>query len=272
MRVDAHTHIWRTLPAAATGMPTIVPPQADVPIDLLRTYLDDHGIDRGVLVQPVYPGEDNSLVADCAAAEPDRYAAVCVVHPGNPDAPEKLNYWVRQRGCRGLRLRPRIPEEGIIFGHPSTFPLWESAAGLGIVVNVLGGLQHRAAIGELAERFPSVPIVIDHLAHPPMSFAAEAIAPLLDLARFSNIYLKLSGFYYFSRERYPFGDCAVLVATIYDRFGPARLVWGSDFPHVLLKTGYGRAIAVIEQLLPRLNSAEREQILGANASRLYWGE
>ena len=30
--------------------------------------------------------------------------------------------------------------------------------------------------------------------------------------------------------------------AIYDRFGPARLVWGSDFPHILLKIGYRRAL------------------------------
>ena len=39
-------------------------------------YLTEYGVDRAVLVQPVYPGEDNGYVADYAARRPDRYAAV----------------------------------------------------------------------------------------------------------------------------------------------------------------------------------------------------
>src|SRR3989304_3204534 len=90
---------------------TIVSPLDSVPIELLDQYLDEYGVERAVLVQPIYPGEDNSYVADCAAARPDRYAAVCVVDPGRPEAADRLEYWVDQRGCRGLRLRPRLPRE-----------------------------------------------------------------------------------------------------------------------------------------------------------------
>lgn len=270
MIVDAHTHIWRPDLSGVSQVATIVSGQADIPADLLRRYLDEHDVERAVLVQPVYPGDDNSYVADAAVADPDRFAAVCVVDPRKPDAANTLVYWVTERGCRGLRLRPRVPGETVIFGHQDSFPLWEAAARLGIAVNVLGDFEHLPTVAQLAERYPSVSIVIDHLAHPARPDNLAGIEPLLLLARFPRISIKLSGFYYFSQAHYPYADCGDLVRAVYDCFGPTRLLWGSDFPHVLLKARYGGALALIDRLGPWLSTEERQLILGQNAAALYW--
>src|SRR5262245_33785236 len=130
MIIDAHLHIWRADPAHPNPAGTTVSPVSDVPVELLNEYMAEHGVDRAVLVQPMYPGEDNSYVADCAAAQPERFAVVCVVDPRKEGAADRLEYWVRQRGCTGLRLRPRFPDEAACFGAPSTFPLWERARDL----------------------------------------------------------------------------------------------------------------------------------------------
>ena len=270
MIVDAHAHIWRPDLSGENRVATIVSGQADIPAELLGRYLDEHGVKRAVLVQPVYPGEDSSYVAEAAAAEPDRFAAVCVVDPRKPDAADRLAYWVAERGCRGLRLRPKVPGEAAIFGHADSFPLWEAAARLRIAVNVLGSFEHLETVAELAERFPSVPIVIDHLAHPPRPDDLASVEPLVALSRFPRVSIKLSGFYYFSRAPYPYADCGDLVCAVYDRFGPARLLWGSDFPHVLLTASFGGALALIDRLAPWLSADERQLILGQNAAHLYW--
>ncbi|MBX9790493.1 MAG: amidohydrolase [Pirellulales bacterium] len=249
---------------------TIVGPEADISVELLRHYLDEHGVERAVLVQPVYPGEDNSYVADAAAAEPDRFAAVCVVDPRQSAAAERLAYWCVERGCRGVRLRPKVPGKAACFGQPETSSLWDVAARQGIVVSVLCDFEHLPAVARMAERFPTVAIVIDHLAHPPRPDDLAGLAPLLELKRFPRVYVKISGFYYFSRAPYPYADCRDLPRAVYDSFGPARMIWGSDFPHVLLKSSYVGALATVERLCPWLTAAEREQILGRTADGLYW--
>lgn len=71
MRVDAHTHIWQPSDTANAAAATIVSPQSEISPELLAEYLDEHKIDRAVLVQPVYPGEDNSYVAAAARRQPD---------------------------------------------------------------------------------------------------------------------------------------------------------------------------------------------------------
>ncbi len=166
MRVDAHAHVWRAVTTTGTHGATIVSGECHIPADLLLDYLDEHGIDRAVLVQPIFPGTDNSYIADCAARNQKRLASVCVVDPRQSDAADQLRYWVTERGCRGVRLRPRIAAESAIFGDPSTWPLWQAAQELGVVVSILASPEHLRTIADLAERFAPLEIVLDHFAHP----------------------------------------------------------------------------------------------------------
>ncbi len=69
MIVDAHAHVWRATPGYPEPAVTTVSPVSDVPAEVLAEYMAEHGVGRVVLVQPLYPGEDNSYVADCAARD-----------------------------------------------------------------------------------------------------------------------------------------------------------------------------------------------------------
>jgi predicted TIM-barrel fold metal-dependent hydrolase len=270
MLIDSHLHVWRAS-AATSAVATHVGPEVDVPIEDAAAVLDEHGVKRAVLVQPIYPGEDNSYIAACARAQGERFAAVCVVDPRTPGAEHRLADWVGQ-GCRGLRLRPRIAAEASTFGDPGSFPLWEEAARLKVVVSVLSAPEHNEAIASLAARFPQVPIVVDHLGHPDVTAGifSAGFQQLLALAARENVLIKLSGFYHFSREAYPFRDCWELVRAVYDAFGPARLLWGSDYPHVTVTCGYRGASELLDEAGIPWNTKERNQVMGRNALRLYW--
>src|SRR5438552_4160508 len=55
MIVDAHLPVWRAIPAYPEPAVTTISPVSDVPVELLREYMAEHGVDRAVLVQPMYP-------------------------------------------------------------------------------------------------------------------------------------------------------------------------------------------------------------------------
>lgn len=267
--VDSHLHVWRAAEGDAGSLRTIVPPQADVPIELARETMAEHEVDRAVLVQPVFRGEDNSYVADCARVEPGKFAAVCYVDPRRPDAAARLAHWVGQ-GCRGVRMRPRLPDEANVFGDSATYPLWQAAVDANVVVSLLASVEHAPAITKLAERFEQCAIVIDHLGHPNPGGGVSEFRPVLDLAKHERVYLKLSGFHHFSRERFPYRDCQDVVRAAYEHFGSERLMWGSDFPHVLLASSYARCRLLVTEMLGDLSGQERHAVLGGNALALYW--
>jgi L-fuconolactonase len=57
---------------------------------------------------------------------------------------------------------------------------------------------------------------------------------------------------------------------VYDAFGADKLLWGSDFPHVLLNVDYQRMLKLPERFFTYWSSADRAKIMGANAARLYF--
>jgi predicted TIM-barrel fold metal-dependent hydrolase len=270
--IDAHTHVWRATDESA-GTKTIVSSTCDVPAELLDQYLTEYGVERAVLIQPAFMGEDNDYVAECAARLPQRFAAVCVVDPRHPSADDRLGYWVGERGCKGLRLRPRMSGEAEAFGSPHTYPLWESVRERGIVVSIYAGPEHLATLTALATRFPEVAIVVDHMAHPsaPLGADSQAFRNLLALARFPRVFIKVSAYYHFSEQAYPYPECWPLFRALYDGFGPSRLLWGSDFPHVLLRCGYRRSLLLQERAYAFLGRDELALVMGGNAAALYWG-
>lgn len=274
MTIDAHLHVWQATTTYPNPSATHISPYSHVPVEVLKEYMDEYGISGAVLVQPLFPGTDNSYVADCAVREPKKFAAVCVVDPRMPDAAEKLRYWAEERGCKGIRLRPRIPGEQDIFGDPSTFPLWERAIKSNVVVSVLANPNHLPALDKLVERFPQATVVVDHYAHPDAAagVTAPAFQTLLGLARFPNVYIKATGYYYWSRETYPWQDCWSFARAVYDAFGTRRMIWGSDFPHVLLAAGYRRNMLLQERYFTFMTGTEREHMMHHTAARLYFGE
>ena len=231
--------------------------------------MDEYGVDRAVIVQPLYPGADNHFVVECARTAPERFAVVCVVDPTSEDAIRQLKFWVEEEGCRGLRLRPVIASEEASFGDPSSFPLWEYAAQVGIVISVLAKQSHLGSIRKLAERFMDVTIIVDHLALP-SSLDPRKCDNLLSLADCPNVLLKISGQPQYSRYGYPYDDCRQLVRAIYDRFGSKQMIWGSDFPHVLLESGYARSRYWMERHCVYLSDDELIDVMGGNAATLYW--
>ena len=272
MIVDAHLHVWRSVPDHPQPSATIVSPCSDVPVELLSQYMGEHGVDKAVLVQPLYPGEDNSYVADSAAADPSHLAAVCYVDPRREGADQTLRYWVRERGCAGLRIRPSVPGEEASFDQASSHPVWEAAQELGIAINLLMRLEHVPGLALLAERFPQVPILIDHMASPDVSAGPGSpdFKELLNLSRFPQVSVKVSGYYYHSGEGWPYRDCHAIFRALYDVYGARHLIWGSDFPHVILKSSYASVLALQERFYTYLNSAEMAAIMGGNADAVYW--
>ena len=68
------------------------------PADPLGAYLahmDQHGIDRAVLVHPEPYGDDHRLVLACLEQEQERVKGTCLFYPKDPDAPRKME----ESGC-----------------------------------------------------------------------------------------------------------------------------------------------------------------------------
>lgn len=125
---------------------------------------------------------------------------------------------------------------------------------------------------DLVRACPDQTLILDHCGVP--DIAGEAFTPwakaIADLARMPNLNVKLSGISaYCAPGTAGLETLRPWVSHVLDCFGAERVVWGSDWPVVLLGTGLRDWIGLTGDLLARLSPSERASIGHLNARRVY---
>jgi L-fuconolactonase len=141
----------------------------------------------------------------------------------------------------------------------------------GLVLDLLIKPHQLDAALELALRRPGLRMVVDHAAKP--AIASGTFEPwarqIARLARATHVDCKLSGLL---TEASPGAGLEALrpyADHVLDAFGPARVLWGSDWPVLTLAASYGEWHGLCVALLSGLDVADQQLVFGGNAERLY---
>jgi L-fuconolactonase len=207
----------------------------DDPLAVYLARMQQEGIDRAVLVHPEPYGDDHRLILDSLAREPGRFKGTCLFYPEDPDATRKLHELVRREPrIVALRFHAHRGKERYLssFADSQVEALWRACAELGLIVELHIGPNYAGQAGEQIARFATVPVVIDHLAEPAYGNAAE-YADVLDLARFDNVFMKLSGLSHVSDDEPLYLNVKRFTRLVADTFGPRRLIWGDGTPAIV---------------------------------------
>ena len=248
------------------------------PVELLLAQMERNEVAGAALIQ--MQGQfDNSYQFDCVRRFPGRFAPVVALDADAPDAPQTLER-LASAGASGVRLFPTVRSAG-----DDPLLLWRTAARLGLPVSCAGSAATFSdpAFAALIAALPDLPIVLEHLgavARPDEDEAtAAARIRVFALARFPNVTIKITGLGEFARRATPVDNDFSFVRPIpdyltraYAAFGPARLMWGSDYPPVSGREGYTNALRLPLAELARsldFGDAEREQIFGGTARSIF---
>lgn len=278
MIIDTHVHIWEMPPIAPIG-PTAPgwksEPDEPATAEMLIADMDANGVDLSVLVQTSWSTWDNGYVADAARRFPDRFVSMGLIDPLDPRIAEKARYWMRERGMAGFRLHPVYYDQEAILTAPRNRALWQTLADLRAVVQVHIRPQHAVQVDQIAAEFPSVPILIDHLAYPEIGKPGwmDAYRAVLDLARHANVYVKVSDVKGRSKQPFPFADVQEAIRAVHDAFGPERLLWGTGYPaHHRTKHNWlslADELRLVRSGFSFLTGSEKAKLLGDNAARIW---
>lgn len=241
------------------------------PVETLLFQMDRYGVDHAVLIQ-MMGQHNNAYEFECVDRYPGRFSPVVIVDAAQPDAEQTLARLADQ-GASGVRLRPGDRSPGA-----DPLAIWRAAGRLGLTVSCLGGAADCAtdAFAALVEQLPEVRLVIEHLGGVGQPrgtpLPGEVVERVFALARFPNTAMKVTGLGEFSTRAMPVQEPSPFVAPIpdyldraYRAFGTARLMWGSDFPPVSSREGYGNALALCRAQFAHLPAAEQEAIFGGTA-------
>lgn len=260
---DTHFHVFEP------GYPHVDDPQYTFPDGTLEAYLrvcDWLGIDRMVLVQPTYYGNDNRLTLDVLDRLGPRGRGVVRVEEDVADA--ELDRY-HERGVRAIRLdlfaREHQPLREVQ-AHIRRMAARATPRGWHLQFYAPGTIVRDLLpfLADLEDVF-----VIDHMGY---LVADEGLTDrdgerLLAVLRQGSCYVKLSGPYRVAGRR-PLSAVAPLGRALVQT-RPDRLIWGSDWPH--LPDGQrdtGELVNLVADWAP--DDADRHQILVDAPDRLFF--
>jgi predicted TIM-barrel fold metal-dependent hydrolase len=243
-------------------------PASDATAETLLSQMRANGVAKAVVVQVSHYRWDHAYLVHALRRHPQAFVGVARVDPEDPAAPDQLAALVEAHELRGLRLNCQADRAGDFIRGPLMPALWRRCRELGVVMAVQTKHPRLRDIAPLVEKFPELTVVVDHFADTPVE-PPGALDELLAWSRYPRVYLKITHPWWVSRQPYPYADGLAQVKRVYDRFGPRRLMWGSDWPIVEQKCAYAQALALVRDELAFLNPEDKRWILGETAAHVW---
>lgn len=274
MIIDAHAHVCPDHVAARSAELFFEQNKMkwlyDGTIGGLIDVMDKAGVSKALIVNvvmnPSAVPKANDWTAAQVARHPDRLAGMAVIHPGGERPEIEVERCARQLGFKAVKLHCALLK--FFPDDPRILPVYASAQRLGLVVlahcgpnveNFAKSAQESARERQFSEpanwrpvlaQFPFLKIILAHLAG-----ATHFWDDAIDLIkRHSNLYIDTS----MCIDAVPQDKLCELI----NRWGAARVVFGSDYPAFDATNDVPRIKA-----LP-LGDEEKGAILGLNAAKL----
>jgi uncharacterized protein len=232
--IDAHTHVgsfgsWAGVSCTATE---------------LLYQMDSFDVGRAILFAP-----DNELVMRTVKRHPGRFTGYVWPNPHEKDALDLVKRAVKKWNFKGIKLHPLVhaflPTDEIVL------PIMDYARREKLVVAIHSGHPPFSlpwSIGELAELYRDVRIVMLHMGHGHGVYIQAAINTA---RRYDNIILETSGMPMHTK-----------IKEAVERVGEERVVFGSDYPF------HHHSVELQRVRVAGLKPRQLELVLGGNAEKL----
>ncbi|KAJ0239998.1 Uncharacterized protein HA466_0227000 [Hirschfeldia incana] len=281
--IDSHLHIWASPQEAATTYPYFPgqEPTLTGDVEFLLKNMEDARVDGALIVQPINHKFDHSLVTSVLNKYPSKFVGCCLANPAEDGSGVKeLENLVLESNYKAVRFNPYLWPSGQKMTNAVGKAMFSKAGELGVPVGFMcmKGLHlHIAEIEELCTEFPKTTVLLDHAGFckvPENGVAKDTYTQLMELSRFPQVYVKFSALFRISRTGFPYQDLTSLLSQVVSNFGANRVMWGSDFPFVVLECGYKEAKEAVTIIAKQasLSSSDMEWIMGKTVMQLFPGQ
>lgn len=270
--IDTHVHFWKydkIRDAWITDdMKTL---QQDYLPQTISSTLSRNGVKGCVAVQADQSELETLFLIELAKTHSIIKGVVGWVDLQNENLEERLRYFSQYPIVKGWRH--------VVQGEPDDF-LLKPAFQKGVsalkqynyAYDVLIYPRQLKAVLEFVSRFPDQKLVIDHCAKPDIAGRKidEWDGLMKEIAKHPHVYCKLSGLFTEAKwkhwspaEFYPYLD------VVFEAFGTDRLLFGSDWPVMLLSGMYVQWKSLLEKYMEDFDREEKEKVFWKNAINFY---
>lgn len=277
--IDCHTHFFD--PTRPQGIPWPGPGSP-----LYRQALPRHlralpharRVTGTIVVEASDRLEDNQWLLDLAHDDPFVVGVVGRLEPGREGFAEHLERFARDPLFRGIRVGGIAAAELLESGDLADLGLLEQHD---LELDINGGPNMPLVASRLAERLPSLRIVVNHIGNvgidhdPP---AADWVGQMRAAASHPKVYCKVSAMVSAAARggREPPLDVAFYrpyLDVVWAAFGEDRLIYGSDWPVCEMASDYRTQQQVVLDYVAELGDSAMRKFFSLNSKLAYkWAE
>lgn len=270
--IDAHVHFWKynkIKDGWITNEMKVL--QKDfLPGDLAKE-IKENDLEGIVAVQAHQTEDETMFLLNLAEKNPIVKGVVGWIDLQNKNIEKKLLYYSKLPLIKGFRHIVQSEPERFLLNHQFLNGIrylndFQFSYDILIYEN-----QLKEAI-EFVNKFPSQKFIIDHCAKP--SIKNKSIIQwkqlLKEVAENQNVFCKLSGLITEARwnqwneeDLYPYFD------SVFDYFGTDRILFGSDWPVILLSGNYLKWKNLLKKYMNQFSSQENQKVFRENAIEFY---
>lgn len=272
--IDTHQHLWIISEREYSWLkPEYGVIYDDFGPELIEPELAPAGVTGTVMVQSADTYADTFYMLDVAAKHKFVKGVVGWVPLNRPDeASAALDVLVKNPVFKGVR--------NLIHDYPD--PKWilkpEVLEGIGHLASrklvmdfVTVNTDHMSCLPVIAEKYPNLKIVIDHLSKPGIKNKhwEPWASDMAKAAKYPNIYAKISGLNTASDSNWSFKDWIPYVDHVVSLFGSNRVMLGGDWPVILLANDYQTVWKAQQDVIAHLSQDQQDDIKYRTATKFY---
>jgi len=271
MIIDSHVHFWKYNKKRDAWMADMKILQQDYLPEHLSLTLKRNEVDGVIAVQADQSEVETRFLVELSKTHPIIKGVVGWLDLRAANLEEKLAEFSQYSIIKGYRH--------IVQGEPDDFLLSEdfqrgvsALKPYNYTYDILIFPRQLKAAASFVKKFPDQKLIIDHCAKPDIKNKKieEWKIGMEEIARQPNVYCKLSGLFteaawkeWSPSDFYPYLD------IVFNAFGTDRLVFGSDWPVILVSGIYVQWKSLIEKYMENFPEEEKQKVMGENAVKFY---
>lgn len=272
MVLDSHVHFWKYNKAEYSWIDNRMKVlQKDyLPQDIELT-LKRNNVDGCIVIQATAKELETRFLAELSNTHPIIKGVVGWTNLLSPDLEKKLTNLKSYSSIKGIRH--------IVQSEPDDFLYDESfrsgvsmLKAFGFTYDLLIFPRQLKAATDFVKALPDQTIILNHCAKPNIKSKemTDWKAGISELAMYPNVNCKVSGLLteaswkeWSPSEFYPYLD------LVFQSFGPERVLFGSDWPVMLLSGIYVQWKSLMDKYMQNFLQEDKEKFFGLNAQRVY---
>ncbi len=273
MRIDAHQHFWHYTPQEygwiGPGMEVLQKDHLPADLAALAAPL---GIGGSVAVQARQTLAETQWLLDLAEGQPLIKGVAGWVDLQSPSLGEQLERFCASPYFRGVRHVVQDEPDDQFMLRPAFLAGLAELADFGLTYDILVFPRHLPVACQVVEQFPYQPFVLDHIAKPSIKDGTMEpwASDIRRLAAYPNVTCKISGMVTEADwQRWQPTDLRPYLDVVFEAFGPARIMFGSDWPVCTVAGSYARVVGLVEDYAENLSRDEQAEVWGGTAIRFY---